>query len=300
MARTSNKHFGLRKNLPEAHSRPQLVNACAKFALAGGVGALCIASAGRADPASEIDEALRKLGQAPSYAWATERPLSPFGSLPPPTAGTIRIASRSRGSPIAEGQMERLGHTLVTAHFSRPGGAAVGTAARSDKLHVVVETPDGWMTPDEFNAHFPWPRPARLIMWKGKEIYLEDLCLATSAALAAKRPDEELPPLIGDIVAYRREAGEIVGELDEKGVSRLMPRQPKNGPQIRRGLVRFRLVAGELREYSACLIIDTTSQPTKLGVPAPPQVQVLRVTTISGIGSTIVALPDGASARLTP
>jgi hypothetical protein len=264
--------------------------------------AACAAVLARADPDAEVEGALQKLLDAPNYSWVTERRIGGPPSSSPRSVGSVSIQLAGRGGweAMAEGQTERLGNTVIHGHWHPPGGDVVGTAAKSAKFNIVVDTPDGWLKPEELSVHFPRPRPAKLIEWKGQMVYLEDWFMAASAALGSKRPDEELPSLVGDIVTYRREGAVIVGELDEKGVSRLLPRQSKNGPQIRRGLVRFRLEGGELREYATYLIVESSSRPTKLGYPAPPLEQMLRCTTISGIGTTTVVLPSDAFDRLTP
>jgi hypothetical protein len=232
------------------------------------------------DAKEDLLAAIKKLSDAPSYAWTS----TPKNNAPDAGGGQ---GGRRAGPSAGEGKTEKDGFTWLS---SKMGETTLEAVAKGDK--GAVKTADGWKAASEFQAQ---GRPAQ-----GQRP--DPASLMARALRNWKSPAATAESLAGKAKEVKAEAdGLYTAELTEEGAKEQLtggggrPGGGQNrGPEISdaKGSVKFWVKDGVLVKYE-----HTVSGKMKFG---EREAGIDRTTTveIKDVGTAKVEVPDDAKAKL--
>jgi len=214
-----------------------------------------------AGPEADVRAAWQKLHLGPGYSWesaegdptpAVTTTVGPDGHTH--TAGGIARQAAVKGRVLSDGE--------TVTEVTLPSGAT-GLGLRRADGAAVSRVGHTWYSGEKTRTEMHSP--------SGKISFSRRTELMAAAGAIAARPDEELKPLLDEMVAYTEKHGEIVGELSARKAGELLGGRRRSIVEAK-GTVTFRLEGGLIRQYTvraagisqSALIGRATEVPTRL------------------------------------
>jgi hypothetical protein len=200
-------------------------------------------------------------------------------------------------APEISGKVGPAGVARIEVHF--PSALTVILLANAKGV-AVAETPDGWMTSDEVKRE-TYAANTEPIFYQDREYSRGGFFAGLTEAFRSRRPGDELPVILKNIVNYTTQGDEIVGELSKEAAAvALGSRSARTGkldaedaPMVS-GSVTFRFTHGRLREYE--IRAEGGADPTRYAMVH--QLSMDRITTINYGASTVFDIPEDAGKKL--
>lgn len=247
------------------------------------------AAAAFAQAEATVRAAVDALRDASGYSWETtaRQNATEYDDF---AKATTRLEDQPRVVEV-RGKTARDGLTEITLPPLRGGVPVPVTAFIQSSVEALARTPFGWMTRQEMRDS---PRAGETVEIDGKRVHLQRFFAVARQATNVDAPHNVLRGLIADVDEFEEDGDTIVGRLHPGATAILREGGRRSAGTTGElvGKVVFRIREGVVEEYE---VRFETEVPR---VDRTPIRRVERwVTTLSGIGETVVDPPEEVLAK---